>query len=72
MSQEKVNTEKKASVDSKKMLKELAEKKVKVRFSERLKLEILKDTKYYKKGQIITPHVTFGNELVKLKIAKKV
>tara|TARA_R100000656_G_scaffold124173_2_gene101758 strand:+ start:3197 stop:3415 length:219 start_codon:yes stop_codon:yes gene_type:complete len=72
MSQEKVNTEKKASVDSKKMLKELAEKKVKVRFSERLKLEILKDTKYYKKGQIINPHVTIGNELVKLKIAKKV
>jgi hypothetical protein len=53
-------------------LKELAEKKVKVRFSERLKLEILKDTKYYKKGQIINPHVTIGNELVKLKIAKKV
>jgi len=72
MLQEKVNSEKKVNVDSKKMLKELAEKKVKVRFSERLKLEILKDTKHYRKGQVINPHVTFGNELVKLKLAKKV
>ena len=59
-------------VDTKKMLKELAAKKAKVRFSERKKVEILEATKHYRKGQVITPHVTFADELIKSKIAKEV
>ena len=59
-------------VDSKKMLKELADKSVKIKRNQRLKVEIVKATKHYKLGQVVTPHVTFANELIKLGIAKKV
>lgn len=63
---------KKATVDSKKMLKDLANKKVKVKFSERKEVEIIKATKFYKEGQVVNPHVTFADELIKLGIAKEV
>ena len=59
------------SIDSKKMLKKAAENKRKVKFGERIELEIIENTKHYKKGQIINPHVVFGEELISKKIAKK-
>jgi len=60
------------TVDSKKLLKNLANEKVKIKFNDRIKLEVLNDTKLYKKGQVINPHRTFGDQLVKQKIAKEV
>lgn len=59
-------------VDSKKMLKDLANEGRKIKFNDRIELEILVDTKYYKKGQIIKPHRTFGEVLISKKIAKEV
>jgi len=72
MSNETTKKDRLASINSKKMLKELADKKVVVKRNERLKVEIVKDTKHYKKGQVVTPHVTFGKELVKQGLAKEV
>ena len=60
------------TVDSKKLLKGLADAKTKIKFNDRIELEVLNDTQFYKKGQIINPHRTFGNQLVKQKIAKEV
>ena len=59
-------------VDSKKMLKDLANEGRKIKFNDRIELEILGDTKHYKKGQIIKPHRTFGEVLISKKIAKEV
>ena len=59
------------TIDTKALLVELGSKKTKMRYSDRKTVEILEDTKHYKKGQIISPHVTFADELIKLKIAKE-
>jgi len=64
-------TEKKSKVDSKKMLKELGAKNEKVSFRDRLKVEIIKDTKYYRKGKVINPHQTFAKFLINEGIAKE-
>lgn len=64
--------DKKKTVDSKAMLKDLANNNVKVKFTERKKVEILEDTAYYKKGQIVNPHITFADRLIKDKIGKEV
>ena len=61
-----------ASVDSKAMLKKAAQEKRKVKYGERMTIEIIKETKHYKKGQIIAPHTVWAEELIKEKIAKKV
>ena len=61
-----------AAVGSKKdHLKELGKEGRKIKFNDRQKCEVLKDTQYYKKGQIINPHVTVAEKLIKEKIAKK-
>ena len=60
------------SMNAKEMLKENAKKERKIKYGERIKLEIITDTKHYKKGQIINPHVVMGEQLVKDKIAKRV
>lgn len=67
-----MSEEKKDTVDAKKMLKDLAKVGRKIKFNDRLELEVLKDTNFYKKGQIINPHVTFAETLIQNKIAKKV
>lgn len=64
--------EKAKTIDTKAMLKDLGEKKAKVKFNDRIKIEILEDTRFYKKGQIVTPHRTFGEELIKEKIGKEI
>ena len=58
-------------VDAKEMLKNLALKQEKIRFDERKALEIIKETEFYKEGQIINPHITFANVLIEKGIAKE-
>lgn len=60
---------KKESVDSKKFLKNQVGKKMK--YNDRMKVEIIKETTQYKKGDIINPHSLWAKELIGLKIAKK-
>lgn len=60
------------SVDSKKLLKELASEGRKIKLNDRVKLEILKNHSFYKKGQVIEPHRTWAEKLLKDKIAKEV
>ena len=58
--------------DAKEMLTENGKKGTVIRYADRVKLEILNDTRYYKAGQIITPHKVMGEALVKQGIAKEV
>lgn len=58
--------------DAKAMLAENGAKKTVIRYADRVKLEIIKDTRHYKAGQIITPHRVMGEALVKQEIAKEV
>jgi len=57
--------------DSKKMIAEHSEKKTIINYNERLTVEILEDTKFYKKGDIVSPHKIKGQALIDQKIAKK-
>lgn len=59
-------------VDSKALLKELGAAKRKIKFNDRLNLEVVKDTDFYRKGQLISPHRVFGEQLIKNGIAKEV
>lgn len=59
-------------VNSKKLLKTLASENRKIKFNDRINLEVVKETRFYKKGQLISPHRTFGEELIKQKIAKEI
>lgn len=61
-----------SGVDSKKMLKDLANEKRKIKFNDRVNVEVIKKTKHYRKGQKLNPHRTFAEELIKKKIAKEV
>lgn len=67
----KQNESPEANFDAKLMLKQNADTGTKIRYNERLAVEILKDTKFYKKGQIINPHKVKGLALIDQKIAKK-
>jgi hypothetical protein len=67
-----MSTKDKKSMDSKEMLKRNAKAGRKIKYSDRIKLEIITNTKHYKKGQIINPHVVMGEQLIKDKIAKEV
>lgn len=66
------NEAKLMSFDSKAMLTQNAEKGTKIKYTDRLKVEIITDTKYYRKGQVIEPHKVKGQALIDQKIAKKV
>jgi hypothetical protein len=65
-------SEKGKTMNAKKMLKEAAQQKRKIFRKDRMKLEVITDTAFYKKGQIIEPHIVMGEQLVKDKIAKAV
>ncbi len=67
-----MSTKDKKSMDSKEMLKRNAKAERKIKYGDRIKLEIITNTKHYKKGQIINPHVVMGEQLIKDKIAKEV
>lgn len=61
-----------ATFSSKAMLLENAEKGTKIRYSDRKKVEIVKETKHYKVGMIVTPHLIKAEALIKQGIAKAV
>ena len=58
--------------DSKAMLAENGSKRTVIRYADRVKLEIIQETRHYKVGQIINPHKVMGEALVKQGIAKEV
>lgn len=60
------------TMDAKGMIEENAKNKTKVFYGERINLEIIADTKHYKKGRLISPHKIMGKQLIKDKIAKEV
>lgn len=57
--------------DSKQMLSELVDKKEKIKYNDRLEVEITETTQFYTKGDIIAPHKTFAEALIKQGFAKK-
>jgi hypothetical protein len=60
-------------MDSKEMIDTNAKKQTKIRYNDRVDLEIISDkTKHYKKGQLISPHRVMAEQLVKDKIAKAI
>ena len=61
-----------ATFSAKAMLLENAEAGTKIRYNDRLKVEIVKATKYYKEGKIISPHKVKALALIKAGIAKEV
>lgn len=61
-----------ATFSAKAMLLENAEKGTKIKYNDRQKVEIVKATKHYKVGKIITPHKVKAEALIKAGIAKEV
>lgn len=57
--------------DSKKMIAEHAEKGTIIDYAERMTVEIVENTKFYRKGDIVSPHKIKGQALIDQKIAKK-
>lgn len=57
--------------DAKEMLQKNADAGTKIKYNDRMAIEILVDTKFYKKGQIVNPHKVKGQALVDQKIGKK-
>lgn len=68
----KETTETKKAFSSKVMLNKANENKTVIRYGERVPLEIVEDTKHYRKGMRIEPHKLVADELIANKIAKKV
>lgn len=60
------------SINMKSVLKEAAKEKRKIRYNDRQKVEIVEDTKHYKKGMIVSPHKVVAEALISQKIAKEV
>jgi hypothetical protein len=60
------------SFDAKAMLAKANENKTKIRYADRVELKVIKDTKHYRAGKLITPHKLVANELISLGIAKAV
>lgn len=58
--------------DAKAMLKEAADKKIKMKYRDRMTVEMLQDTQYLKAGQIISPAKVKAEALIKQGLAKKV
>ena len=61
-----------ATFNVKAMLLENAEKGTKIKYSDRKKVEIVKETKHYKVGMIVNPHLVKAEALIKQGIAKAV
>lgn len=61
-----------ATFNAKAMLLENAEKGTKIKYSDRKKVEIVKETKHYKVGMVVTPHLVKAEALIKQGIAKEV
>jgi len=61
-----------ANFDAKKMIEENTEKKTIVKFTDRVKVRLLKDTIYQKKGKEYSPHKVKAEALVAQEIAEYV
>lgn len=57
---------------SKKMLEDNGKKGTVIKFNERLKVEVIKETKHYSVGMILEPHKVKGLALIEQGIAKEV
>jgi len=60
------------AVDFKEKLVKLADQKRVIRYGERKQIEIIKETKHYKVGQVIAPHTVIAENLIEKKVAKAV
>jgi hypothetical protein len=58
-------------MDSKAMLEKANKEKRVIRYTDRVPLEILTETKHYKKGQRINPHPLVAEQLVANGVAKE-
>lgn len=66
-----MNTDK--GLKSKEMLKEAAEKKVKIKFNDRVKIQITSDNmRHFRKGDILSPHRVVAEKYISDKLAKEV
>jgi hypothetical protein len=65
-------TEKKETVtmDAEAMIAENTKNGTKIKYNDRVKLKVVKDTNFYKAGQVINPHRVIAEQLVKDKIAE--
>lgn len=70
MAESKANTQVKEPSSKAMLAKANAEKRV-IKFADRVKLEIIKNTRYYKVGQKINPHRLVAEQLIEAKIAKE-
>jgi len=61
-----------ATFNAKAMLLENAEKGTKIKYSDRKTVQIVKETKHYKVGMIVSPHLVKAEALIKQGIAKAV
>ena len=61
-----------ATFNVKAMLLENAEKGTKIKYADRKKVEIVKETKHYKVGMIVNPHLVKAEALIKQGIAKAI
>lgn len=67
-----MSEENEKTMDAKGMIALAVKEKTIISYGERKKIEIVENTKYFKKGQIIEPHSLMANQLIKDKIAKEV
>lgn len=56
--------------DAKAMIAENGKKRTVIRYADRVKLQIVQETRHYKVGDVITPHKVMGEALVKQGIAE--
>lgn len=63
--------EKLASFDAKKMLLDNGAKGTIIRYTDRMKVEVVKATKYYKVGDVLNPHKVKAEALIDQGIAKE-
>ena len=54
----------KNEVNAKKMLEKANAEKRKIKYLDRVKVEVVRATKYYREGQIINPHRLVAEQLV--------
>lgn len=60
------------SMNVSKIQKEAAKEGRKVHLNDRVKLEVLKDSGHYRKGEVINPHKIYAEALIKNEIAKAI
>jgi len=60
-----------AVFDSKKMLKDLGKAETKIKYNDRMAVEVIAATKFHKVGDILNPHKVKAEAMISQKIAKK-